>query len=333
MKFFKRMSLAIGMTSLLFVATACGGGDSATDENQNQANDNEKNEHVEEISGSVAIDGSGTVYPLMARLAEEFMINEHEDVSVEVSRAGTSAGMKKFIAGETDFSNASRQIKEEELSELEANGIDVQEFKVALDGLTIVINPENDWATEMTKDEIVKAFLKGGIKEDDVIKWSDIRPEWPDEEIKLYGPNENHGTNEFFIDVILEEQELNETTNLQQEYSTLVDLISKDKNALGFFGYGYYASNTDKITAVKVDFGNGPVEPSLETIKEDGDYAPFTRPVFTYLNLGAAKEKPQVKAFAEYVFKNANEFAGETGFAPLTDEEMAGYLEIIQNIK
>lgn len=333
MKFFKRMSLAVGMTSLLFVATACGGGDTASNETPQEGTDQGNENQVEQLSGSVAIDGSGTVYPLMSRLAEEFMINEQEDVSVEVSRAGTSAGMKKFVVGETDFSNASRQIKEEELSEAEANGIEVQEFKVALDGLTIVINPENDWATEMTKEEIVNAFLSGAIKEDDTILWSDIRPEWPNEEVKLYGPNENHGTNEFFIDEILEEQELNSKTNLQQEYSTLVDLISQDKYALGFFGYGYYASNTDKITAVKVDFGNGPVEPSLETIKEDGDYAPFTRPVFTYLNLGAAKEKPQVKAFAEYVLKNANTFAGETGFAPLTDEEMAAYLEIVQGLE
>lgn len=328
MKFIKRLLLAFSFTSLLFALTACG-----SEETAQEAQGEAEKSQGEELSGSVVIDGSGTVYPLMAKLAEEFMLNEQENLSVEVSRAGTSAGMKKFVAGETDFSNASRQMKEEEMKEADANGIEVQEFKLALDGLTFVIHPENDWAAEMTKEEIVQAFLSGAINDNDVVKWSDIRPEWPDEEIKLYGPNENHGTHEFFVDVILEEQELNQNINLQQEYSTLVDLVSKDKNALGFFGYGYYASNKDKIKAVKVDFGNGPVEPSLETIKEDGDYAPFTRPVFTYLNVKAAQEKPQVKAFAEYVLKNANVFASEAGFAQITDEEIAKYLEIVQGIK
>lgn len=328
MKFIKRLLLAFSFTSLLFALTACG-----SEETAQEAQGEAEKSQGEELSGSVVIDGSGTVYPLMAKLAEEFMLNEQENLSVEVSRAGTSAGMKKFVAGETDFSNASRQMKEEEMKEADANGIEVQEFKLALDGLTFVIHPEYDWAAEMTKEEIVQAFLSGAINDNDVVKWSDIRPEWPDEEIKLYGPNENHGTHEFFVDVILEEQELNQNINLQQEYSTLVDLVSKDKNALGFFGYGYYASNKDKIKAVKVDFGNGPVEPSLETIKEDGDYAPFTRPVFTYLNVKAAQEKPQVKAFAEYVLKNANVFASEAGFAQITDEEIAKYLEIVQGIK
>lgn len=328
MKFIKRLLLAFSFTSLLFALTACG-----SEETAQEAQGEAEKSQGEELSGSVVIDGSGTVYPLMAKLAEEFMLNEQENLSVEVSRAGTSAGMKKFVAGETDFSNASRQMKEEEMKEADANGIEVQEFKLALDGLTFVIHPENDWVAEMTKEEIVQAFLSGAINDNDVVKWSDIRPEWPDEEIKLYGPNENHGTHEFFVDVILEEQELNQNINLQQEYSTLVDLVSKDKNALGFFGYGYYASNKDKIKAVKVDFGNGPVEPSLETIKEDGDYAPFTRPVFTYLNVKAAQEKPQVKAFAEYVLKNANVFASEAGFAQITDEEIAKYLEIVQGIK
>lgn len=272
------------------------------------------------LSGQVIVDGSGTVYPLMAHIAETYMTSVQKDVSVQVGRAGSSAGFKKFIAGELDFSDASRAIKQEEIDQLKANGVnyetDVLEIKLALDGLTIVINKDNTWAKEMTKDEIVNMYLSGKFKADDKVLWSDVRAGWPSEEVKFYGPNENHGTYEFFYETILKKADMVETVNLQQEYSTLVDLVSKDKNAIAFFGFGYYVSNTDKLTAVKVDFGSGPVEPTLETIGETLPYAGFTRPVFTYLNLKYAKEKPQVLDYARFVVSNgAPELAGQNGFA------------------
>ncbi|MBM6617241.1 PstS family phosphate ABC transporter substrate-binding protein [Bacillus suaedaesalsae] len=315
MKSLKSLLLLLVMGTLVAVFAACG---------------NDEKAGSEGLEGSVVIDGSGTVYPLMARLADDYMTNEQENVSVEVSRAGTSAGFKKFLVEDgTDFNDASRQIKEEELATAEELGLDVKEIKVALDGLTFVINKDNDWATELTAEEIKSIFLASG----NMKKWSDVRSDFPDEEIKTYGPNENHGTYEFFFENILEEKDLVEGVNLQQDYSTLVDLVSKDKNAIGFFGYGYYENNTDKLTAVKVDFGNGGVEPTLDTIKEDGDYAPFTRPVFTYLNVGMAKEKPQVLDFAKYVLKEAGNVAGETGFAPLPEEELKNTLSELEEIK
>ncbi|MFA9555928.1 PstS family phosphate ABC transporter substrate-binding protein [Evansella sp. AB-rgal1] len=316
----KKYLLSLTMAALTFMAVGCGSNDSEADASGGK------------LSGDVIVDGSGTVFPLMSVVAEEFM--KKEDVNVQVARAGTSAGMKKYVVGETDFANASRGIKEEELAELEANEIESKEFKVALDGLTLVINPENDWATELTEEEIKTMFVTGEMKADDNVLWSDIRPEWPNEKINFYGPNENHGTYEFFVDVIIEKQELVDGINLQQEYSTLVNLVAEDKNGIAFFGYGYYANNDDKITAVKVDFGNGPVAPSLDTIAEDGPYANFTRPVFTNLSIDAAKEKPQVKAFAEYIFsEGAAKFAGETGFAPLPEAELKESLEFVQSIK
>ena len=181
----------------------------------------------------------------------------------------------------------------------------------------MVINKENTWATEMTAEEVLGMYVSGKYAADDRVKWSDIRPEWPAEEIRFYGPNENHGTYEFFFETLLGKQDLVTTVSLQQEYSTLVDLVSKDKNAIAFFGYGYYAANTDKLNAVKIDFGNGPVAPSEETIGEGLAYETFTRPVFTYLNVRHASEKPQVLDFAYYVLEKAPEFAGESGFAPL----------------
>ena len=292
-----------------------------------------------ELSGKVIVDGSGTVYPLMAHIAEDYMTDEQSGVSVQVGRAGSSAGFKKFIPGELDFADASRKIKDEEVAQLQEKGLelgtDVLEFKLALDGLTMVINKDNDWAKEMTKEEIVNMYLSGKHKADDKVLWSDVRADWPAEEIKFYGPNENHGTYEFFYENILGKEEMVKTANLQQEYSTLVDLVANDKNAIAFFGYGYYENNKDKIQAVHVDFGNGPVEPTLETIGEDLPYAGFTRPVFTYLNANYAKEKPQVLDYAKYVVspEGAQRLAGENGFAPLPEAQYKEYLSQLDAIK
>ncbi|KUO66583.1 MAG: phosphate ABC transporter phosphate-binding protein [Gracilibacter sp. BRH_c7a] len=329
---FKRVLVLLLVLSLAVTMAACG------QQPQTPADPNVEEPKVEELSGTVIVDGSGTVYPLMAHIAEEYMTNEQPKVSVQVGRAGSSAGFKKFIPGETDFSDASRKIKDTEIAALEEQGLkfgeDILEFKLALDGLTMVINKDNDWAKEMTKDEIVNMYLSGKYNADDKVLWSDIRSEWPNEEIKFYGPNENHGTYEFFFETILDEQEMVKTASLQQEYSTLVDLVSKDKNAIAYFGFGYYVSNQDKLQAVAVDFGNGPVEPTLKTIGEDLPYAGFTRPVFTYLNVAHAKEKPEILDYAKYVVSDqgAERLAGENGFAPFPSSVYEGYLQQLNAI-
>lgn len=339
---FKNFLLLIFVGVIAAVLVACGSGDD-TEEETDGATETEEVEETEtesesetdtsaegdseELEGNVVIDGSGTVFPLMSVLAEEYMVNEQQGVSVEVSRAGTSAGFEKFLVGETDFNDASREIKDEEAATAEEEGIDVMELKLALDGLTIVTHPDNDWASEMTPEEITGIFLG------DYTNWSDVNPEWPDEPINAYGPNENHGTYEFFYENILEEQDLRDDIDLQQEYSTLVTLVSEDVNSIGFFGFGYYVNNQDSLQAVSIDFGNGPVEPSLDTIAEDGDYADFTRPVFTYLNVNNAQEKAQVLDYAIYIMENTNEFAGETGFAPIPDEEANTLIEELEALK
>jgi len=330
MKNFKKFSLFLVLAAFMVIAAACGG---TEEETKDEAKGTDTSTATE-LEGSVVVDGSGTVYPFMALMAENYMTNEQENVSVEVGRSGTSAGFKKFLVedGGTDFNDASRQIKDEETASADEFGIEVQELKVALDGLTFVINPENDWATELTADQVKEIFLASGEKKN----WSDVDPSFPNEPIVTVGPNENHGTYEFFWENILEEQELTSDINLQQEYSTLVDLVSKDKNAIGFFGYGYYESNKDKLKAVSVDFGTGEfVEPSLDTIGESEEfaYSAFTRPVFTYLNVGMAKEKPQVLDYAIYTMENANDVAAETGFAPLPDEEIKASLDALNGLK
>lgn len=339
---FKKILFFLLIAGLIVGLAACGSdaeeedtGDENTEEEteENETSTesaSEENSESEELEGSVVIDGSGTVYPLMSRLAEEYMLNEQSGVSVEVGRAGTSAGFEQFLQEDgTDFNDASRQIKEEEQAAADELGIEVKELKVALDGLTFVVHPDNDWATEMTPEELTSIFLADGGVE----TWSDVNPEWPDEEVNPVGPNENHGTYEFFYEEILEEQDLVDDVNLQQEYSTLVTLVQEDVNAIGFFGFGYYVNNQDSLQAVSVDFGDGPVEPSLDTIAEDGDYADFTRPVFTYLNANNAQEKPQVLDYALYVMNSINDFAGETGFAPIPEEEAQSLIEDLEALQ
>lgn len=303
--------------SLVMVLAAC----------QGEAAEGEENS--EGLEGRVVIDGSGTVYPLMAKLAEEYMANEQENVSVEVSRAGTGAGFDKFLVEDgTDFNNASRKIKDEEQQIADELNMEIKELKVALDGLTFVIHKDNDWAKEMTQEEVKAIFLADG----NTTKWSDINPDWPNEKINTYGPNENHGTYEFFYESVLEEKDLVSDVNLQQDYSTLVNLVANDKNGIAFFGFGYYVNNQDKLQAVQVDFGDGPVEPSLDTIAEDGAYAPFTRPVFTYLNVDHAKENPQTLDFAKFILNEMNSFAGETGFAPIPENEVKENVDFLENL-
>lgn len=326
---FRKYLLFLVVAALAFVIAACG-----SDSDKEKETDGEKTpsneDQATELDGSVVIDGSGTVFPLMSRLAEEYMLTAQEGVSVEVSRAGTSAGFEKFLAENgTDFNDASRQIKDEESAIADELGIEVKELKVALDGLTFVVHPDNDWATELTQEEVISIFQA----DSGITKWSDINPDFPNEDIQPYGPNANHGTYEFFWENILEKEDIVDTTNLQQEYSNLVNLISEDVNGIAFFGFGYYVNNQDKLQAVSIDFGEGAVEPSLDTIAEDGDYAPFTRPVFTYLNVDQAKEKPQVLDYAIYAMSNINEFAGETGFAPIPDSEVQEYVSFLEGLK
>ena len=345
-KFFlsKRTAIIVFMIAMLMMVFAgCQKAEDSNNQASTAANQTtagqskaaEPEETAEKLEGKVMIDGSGTVYPLMANIAEEYMVNVQPDVSVQVGRAGSSAGFKKFIPGEIDFSDASRKIKDEEAEGLKTSGIEYMEIKLALDGLTMVINKENTWAQEMKKEEVIDMYLSGKYKADDKVLWSDIRPDWPKEEIKFYGPNENHGTYEFFHETILIKADMVKTANLQQEYSTLVDLVSNDKNAIAFFGFGYYMNNTDKLTAVKVDFGSGPIEPTVETIGEDLPYAEFTRPVFTYLNINYAKEKPQVLDYAKFVVSadGAKKLAGANGFAPLPDATYAEYQQLLEAIK
>ncbi|MGJ7034977.1 PstS family phosphate ABC transporter substrate-binding protein [Anoxybacillus eryuanensis] len=310
-----------GMTSaVLAFTTACGGGAQQGGEDGGEA-----------LSGNVVVDGSSTVYPIVEAAAEAYG-GEQPDVKVSVGLSGTGGGFEKFTKGETDFSNASRPIKEEEKKAAEQNGIQFEEFQIAFDGLSVLVNKDNDWVDYLTVDELKKIFTSGAVNGDDKVKWSDIRPEWPNEEIKLFSPGHDSGTFDYFDEVILDGQPLNKTAQLSEDDNVLVQGIAGDKNALGYFGFAYYIENKDKLKAVPIDNGNGPVEPTHETI-QSGEYAPLSRPLFTYVNVKSLKEKAQVYDFAKFLLENGAEFAEEVGYVALPEEQYQEQLKKLEGLK
>lgn len=318
MKSFKRVGFSVMIGAMLTLA-ACGNTDS-------NSNDNAEEGGGQALEGQIKIDGSSTVYPIMEAVVEEYQM-EQPNVKVSVASSGTGGGFKAFIAGETDFSNASRPIKDEEKAELEAAGIDYTELRLAYDGLSVVVNKDNDWVDHLTVDELKKMWLEDGTTK----KWSDIREGWPEEEIKFYSPGTDSGTFDYFDEVILEEQPLVETATLSEDDNVLVQGVTGDANAIGYFGYAYYAENKDNLKVVPIDGGSGPVEPTNETV-ESGEYSPLSRPLFTYVkNESVAKE--EVADFVEYMIENAATLSEDVGYVKLPDEEYQKDLELIEALK
>ncbi|MGG3906191.1 PstS family phosphate ABC transporter substrate-binding protein [Geobacillus stearothermophilus] len=317
----KRLMLSSLLGGTMMIAAACGGGNGA------QENEADSGSATKELSGEVIMDGSSTVYPIAEAAAEEYMM-EQPNVKVSVGASGTGGGFEKFTKGETDFSNASRPIKEEEKQEAADNGIEFQEFQLAYDGLSVVVNKENDWVDYLTVDELKKMWTEDGT----VKKWSDIRPGWPDEEIKFFSPGHDSGTYDYFDEVILEGKELVKTAQLSEDDNILVRGVEGDQYAIGYFGYAYYLENKDKLKVVPIDGGNGPVEPTNETI-ETGKYTPLSRLLFTYVNVKSLKEKPQVYDYMEFLLETAGDLAEEVGYVRLPEEKYKEQLETLEGLK
>lgn len=253
-----------------------------------------------QIAGDVVADGSSTVYPITVAVAEEFA-KVYPDVRVSVGLSGTGGGFKKFCAGETDISDASRPIKDEEAATCEANGIEYTELLVALDGLTVMVNPANDFVECLSPEQLVNILGAGSA----VVKWSDIDPAWPDETIQFFIPDPDSGTRDYMVEVIEgfggpDDLRSDENTTFSSDDNILLDGIANNENALGFFGFAYYINNTDVVRAVAIQNKNGEcVLPSDETV-QDGSYNPLSRPLFIYVNNASAREKPQVAEFVKF---------------------------------
>jgi phosphate transport system substrate-binding protein len=319
MRRFKGMAMTVMMGGVIAVAAGCGSDDTKTSSSEGKGSG--------KLQGEVITDGSSTVFPIMEAVAEEYMAKQ-PDVKVSVGSSGTGGGFKKFIAGETDLSNASRPVKEEESTMLDKKGVKYTELKLAFDGISIVANKDNDFIDSLTVEELQKLWVDNGK----VKKWSDIRPEWPNEEIKFYSPGTDSGTYDYFNEVILNEKPMVENATLSEDDNVLVQGVEGDKNAIGFFGYAYYAENKDKLKIVSIDNGKGAVEPTHETIKS-GEYAPLSRPLYTYVANKSVAEKEQVADYTQFVIENAGELAEEVGYVSLPEEEYKKDLDKLKELE
>jgi len=298
-----RRLLVMGLLAALLLA---GCGRSGGDDNGGAAGD---------LSGRITADGSSTVGPFVTAAAERFR-DEQSGVQVTVGISGTGGGFDRFCQDETDLSNASRQIEEDERAACEAEGVEFVELQVANDGITNVVNTDNDWATCLTVAQLRKIWMPGSK----VDSWRDIDSSFPDEKLTLSGPGTDSGTFDFFTDAITGEEGASRTDyNASENDNVIVQAVSGDKGGLGYFGLSYAEQNKAKLKTLEVDGGNGCIAPSSETV-QSGEYVPLSRPLFVYVKTDALS-RPEVKAFLEFMLDHQSEIAGNL-FVPLTSDEL-----------
>ncbi len=293
----------IGISLVTATLAACGGGGSSSSD----------------LTGTIAIDGSSTVAPLMTLLAEDFQ-TENSGVRATVGTSGTGGGFEKFCAGETDITNASREIKDSEKEACAAKGIEYVELIMANDALTVVVHNDNTWAKCLTTAQLQKMW--GPAAEGKINNWNQIDPSFPNEALNLFGAGTDSGTFDYFTKEINGEEGSSRTDyNPTEDDNVTVKGVEGDKGALGYFGFSYFEENMNRVKAVEIDGGKGCVSPSLEHV-QDGTYTPLSRPLYVYVSLESAK-RPEVKAFFEFVNENLDELTKEALFIPLNDEQKA----------
>ena len=303
---------AIPAAALCLALTACGGqgSDAATDSETSGGG---------EVSGEVIVDGSSTVQPLTAAAGELFA-EEQPGVNVSVATSGTGGGFEKFCQGQTDISNASRPIKEEETIICKENGVEYTELQVATDALTVVASKDNEFLNCLTTAELKTLWAPEA--EGTVTTWNQVNPAFPTEPVELYGPGTDSGTFDYFTDAINGEEGASRSDyNASEDDNTIVQGVSGSPNALGYFGFSYFEENAEALKAVEVDGGSGCVAPSAETA-QDGTYAPLARPLFIYVSNKAATDKPQVAAFIDFYAQNDADIAQAAQFIPLNEEQV-----------
>jgi len=278
---------------------------------------------------TVTVDGSSTVYPITEAVAEDFQKSKKNKVQVTVGISGTGGGFKKFCRGETDISDASRPILANEMKVCAENGIKYIELPVAFDALTVVINPKNTWAEKMTVAELKKIWEPAA--QGKIMRWNQVNPAWPDAPLNLFGPGADSGTFDYFTEAIVGKAKSSRGDfTASEDDNVLVQGVSRDENALGYFGYAYYAENTKKLKAVAIieKEGKPAVLPSVETVMK-GTYQPLARPIFIYVNAKSA-DKPEVQEFVEFYMKRGADLSKEVGYVPLSEKH---YDLALQNFK
>lgn len=268
-----------------------------------------------QLEGSVKADGSSTVGPLTS-VAAELYAEEQPKVKVSVGTSGTGGGFEKFCNGEIDIADASRPIKDTEKAACDAKGIKYAELEVANDALSVVVNKNNDFVDCLTTEQLKKIW----DKDSPVDNWNDVDSSFPDKKLSLFGPGTDSGTFDYFTKEINGEEKRS-TTNYtpSEDDNLLVQGVSADEGALGYFGFTYFEENTDKLKALKIDSGNGCVAPSVETA-QDGTYAPLSRPLYVYVS-DKALEREETIDFVEFYIDNIDDVVNEAKYVPLTDAQ------------
>jgi phosphate transport system substrate-binding protein len=298
--------------ALAFGVAACGEDEAA--ESGTGGGSTSASEQSRDLSGSIRIDGSSTVYPFAQAAAEQFM-GQSPGVQISVGQSGTGGGFEKFCAGETDISNASRPIKEdEEVPLCREGGVEYSELQVANDGIAVVSNKA------LAIDCMTTAQLRELWATDEVENYSEIDPKFPDQEVSLFGPGTDSGTFDFFTDEINgEEGRTRKDYQPSEDDNVLVQGVEGDDGGLGYFGFSYYEQNADKLNLIGVDAGDGCVKPTSQDI-QDGTYKPLSRPIFMYAS-SKALQRPEVKAFVDYVLENQRQIAEAAQMVPMTDQQ------------
>ncbi len=307
----KRLGALILVAS--FAAAACSGGGAGSTPTSGASGAVPSEGPVTPVEGTVVVDGSSTVYPVTEAVAEEFAAVQ-PGVDVSVAESGTGGGFKKFCIGETDINDASRPIKADDDAEgkaCETNGVTYVQLQVAIDGLTVVVNPENTWVTCLTLEQL--AIIYGPDSPED-LSWKAVDPSFPDQPVIRYMPGADSGTFDYFTEAVNGEVDLSTSYATQSEDdNVLVTGVAGDVNAISYFGYAYYVENADKLKAVEIDGGSGCVAPTDETIG-DNSYAPLSRPLFIYPNTATAANEPALAAFVDFYLANAATLAAEVGY-------------------
>jgi phosphate transport system substrate-binding protein len=272
----------------------------------------------------VKIDGSSTVFPITEAVAEEFQKARKGAVNVTVGISGTGGGFKKFCRGETDLANASRPISKKEMEECAKSGVRYHEMPIAYDALTVMVNPQNAFIKSMTVAELKKIWEPAA--QGKINSWKDVNPAWPDQKIKLYGAGSDSGTFDYFTEAIVGKAKSSRGDfTASEDDNVLVQGISGDKGALGYFGFAYYIENQKKLKAVAIDGGKGPVAPTPENV-DNGTYQPLSRPIFIYVS-EKSLDKPEIRDFIDFYMKNAPQLVKEVKYIPLPAKAYAGNLE------
>jgi len=276
--------------------------------------------------GTITIDGSSTVGPFATRASEDFR-GENPDVRITVGVSGTGGGFERFCAGETDVSDASRTIDEDEVALCEESGVEYVELRVATDALTNIVNSQNDWATCLTVEQLSAIWKPGST----VSNWNQVDPSFPDSPLKLYGPGTDSGTFDYFTDVINGEEGASRTDfSASEDDNVIVQGVSGDEGGLGYLGFSYYEENQDKLKALEVDGGQGCVAPSVEAAQND-TYTPLSRPLFMYVKTSALTDNESLADFMRFTLENAQSIAQESRVVPMSQEQVDEQLQTLED--